>query len=147
MTLGVSVPELLRSYLLNQDKIRDYCPGGVYVGPVPDASIGQGALSLSNGGQPAIDKYVPMMRMRVQIECIAPTRETADDMERAVYETLHMLARRVMYQPSNGEKYLVSSVMITGGPVSAPITEPGKEGTSLLYAEVYLNTTPVPVPA
>jgi hypothetical protein len=139
----VSVPELLMVELQSFAEIADAAPGGVMVGPAKEEEFSIGCVSLAEVGFPVIEKYLPLVRARLSIRCIAPSLRQVELISRAVIDKWHLKNRRSVRQPSSGKLYLVHYTTIVSGPNMTP-DETGTWFQETLFVETMVGTEPIP---
>ena len=113
----------------------------VVVGKASHEQQQAGVVTLVDAGQGREELYLPLIRPRFQIRCLAPTTAEADEIAQHVYERIHQLSRVVATQESTQMQYLVHWVNVTGGPSQHFDTSETNEG--LLFADTMIGTDPV----
>ena len=136
----VSPSELLKS-VLDQELPSELISGGVVIGSASDAQIQSGCISLMDAGQPQREAYLPLVSVRAQIRCLAPTLEHIDRIARGVYDRLDQRGRVVAVQRSTDEEYLIHRINVAVGPSFHRDSEENWE--SLLFAELLIGLEPV----
>lgn len=138
----LSVPELVRNVLLQDQSWREVAPGGVVVGPVEAAQVNNAAVAIIPVGQARNERYLPLVRQIVGIRCVAPTVAKAEAVATWVSRSLHERRRMVVRQPSDGKSYLTHYMTVTGGPnlITGPVQDSWEIG---LTVEVLAGTEAV----
>ena len=136
----ISPSELIKS-VLDQELPSELVPGGVTVGPVSDAQIQAGCISIMDAGQPQHERYLPLVRVRTQVRCLAPPLAHIDRIARAVYDRLDQRERMVVVQRSTDEAYLIHSMSVAVGPSFHRDSEENFE--ALLFVEMLIGLDPV----
>ena len=136
----VSPTELLKS-ILDQEIPTELIPGGVIVGSCTDAAIQAGCVSLMDAGQPRRERYLPLVSVRAQIRCLAPTLDHIDRIARGVYDRLDQRGRIVAVLRSTGEEYLIHRVNLEVGPSFH--RDSAENWEALLFAEMLIGLDPV----
>jgi hypothetical protein len=111
------------------------------VGAATDTQQQAGVISLVAAGLPIIEKYIPLQWTRAQIRCLGPDLDTADFLSQCVQRDIHGVVRKLCYQASRDEWFLIHLCNITAGP-SMHFDTPETQET-LLFAEILLATDPV----
>jgi len=112
-----SVPELIQAVLSANADLIEAAPGGVMVGPASHEQQQLGCVALNQEGQgERVAAGIPLVRHRMACRCLAPTGEVSETITRCITACLHDKSRRVVMQPSTGEKFLVHYTAVTGGP-------------------------------
>jgi len=140
MAAPVSPSELLKS-VLDQELPSELIPQGVVIGSASDAQIQGGCISLMDAGQPQREAYLPLVSVRAQIRCLAPTLDHIDRIARGVYDRLDQRGRVVAIQRSTDEEYLIHRINVAVGPSFHRDSEENWE--SLLFAELLIGLDPV----
>lgn len=136
----ISPAEIFQSVLYNITD-RAVVPH-VVVGPASHDQQQAGVLSVMDAGAEAVEHYLPLVRPRFQIRCIAPTLERCEAIGRHTEQMLAGINTRVVGGQSDGDFYLVHSVTVS----SAPSAHRDSDGTweYLLFAGTMMGTSPIP---
>ena len=137
--IPLSPAELVMNLIKNKTT-RDDVPH-VVVGPLSGQQQQEGGVTLTDSGQGRVELYLPLLRPRIQMRCIAPTLSDAEAIARTVYDAIHGTTREVVVQESTGDTYLIHFLNVNGGPSAHLDTDETWEG--LLFAEGMIGTSPV----
>lgn len=137
----ISPAELVQDVLLRLCE-PGFAPGGIVTGPATDAQQQAGVVSLTQAGLPVVERYSPIVWMRCQVRCLAPTLDLADRLGWAVQRNLEGLPNRVVARmASTDRRYLVHLSSVTAGP-SEHYDSP-ETWEALLFAELMIGTEPL----
>jgi hypothetical protein len=100
-------------------------------------------MSLMDAGNEGLESYLPLVKPRFQIRCIADTLERCEQIGRHAALTLDGIDGRMVVQQANGEAYLVHGVSVSGGPSAHRDTDGTWE--YLLFAGALMGTSHVPL--
>lgn len=139
----ISPSELLKEFLESHLPTA-LAPGGVGVGPMFDDQIKEGCVSLMDAGMPQTEPYLPLVWVRGQIRCLAPTLDQTDRIGRGVWAVLDKRNRELVRQNSTGSTYLIHLINITAGPSQHRDSDENYE--ALMFAEMCIGLDPVPNP-
>lgn len=137
----ISICELLKAYI-DDNLVAALIPGGVFVGPADDAAQQAGCISIVEAGNTDRELYLPIIKARVQIRCVARTLDMVERMGRASYLLLNDVNREPVTQPSTGEQFLIHSMSVTAGPSNH--FDSAETWESLLFISVMVGTQPIP---
>lgn len=117
-------------------------PASIAVGPLNDAQQDAGGISIVDAGQGNAEVYLPLIRPRFQMRCVAPTLARCEEIGWHVAFTLHNLPPRIVApQASSADLYLVHVVAVSSGPSAHRDTEGTWE--YLVHADTMMGTEPV----
>lgn len=137
----ISPAELVRDMLVRLGE-PDFVPGGIVVGPLTDEQQQAGALGITQAGLPTVEKYTPIIWMRCQVRCMAPTLEQADRLGFWTQRQLHRMPNRVAARMASTDKrYLVHLSAVTAGP-SEHYDSP-ETWEALVFAELMIGSEPL----
>lgn len=111
--------------------------GGVVVGPATQEQLKAGVISLSSQGLAVSEPNLPILRARVTVRCLGPTIDVVARIADAVIAGLKTFSRVAVLQPSTGERFLVHSIVLSGGPALARDSETTWE--VLLYLDTIIG--------
>lgn len=135
-------PAEMMKWVVEEYTSRDICPH-VVVGGLSQSEQEAGGVALMDAGNGTVEKYLPLVRPRVQLRCIAPSLAQVEVITRHVGDALTNVPPRIAaFQASTDEHYLLHYVMVSGGPSMHWDTEETWEG--LLFADTMFSTTPIP---
>lgn len=120
---------------------RDIVPH-VIVGPADHHQQQGGVASIMDAGKEGIEPYLPLVKPRFQIRCIAPTLSRCEFIGTHVAYALGDVSTRLVARQVDGVQYLVHSVTVTSGPSAHRDTDGTWE--YLLFATALIGTTPIP---
>ena len=126
--------------MLDQELPTELIPGGVAIGSVSDDMIQSGCISLMDAGQPRRERYLPLVSVRPQIRCLAPSLDHIDRIARSVFDRLDQRGRLVAIQRSTGEEYLIHRINVDVGPSFHRDSDENWE--ALLFAEMLIGLEP-----
>lgn len=136
MLSPVEVMRTLMEASIDHDVVSNFI-----IGPVSEKDQMTAAVQIMDAGQGAEELYLPLIRPRFQLRCVAPDLGRCEIIGRTVQYTLDALpARVVVPQPSSGESFLVHYVNVTGGPSA----HRDSEGTweYLVFADTMMDQRP-----
>ena len=113
-----SVLELTRQLLLGEELVRREVESRIVTDEAPLAQQKLGCVQLRQQGMPRMERDLPLLRSRVKVVCVGPSRDKAERIGRAVYAALHGRSRVVVEQPSDGSQYLIHYTQFVAGPSS-----------------------------
>ena len=110
MTTTASVypisPAEMMKWVLEQYTSRDVVPN-IVVGGLSQTEQAEGGVALMDAGMGEPEKYLPLIRPRMQLRCIAPSLAQVDAITRHVGDALNQVPPRIAaYQGSTDEHYL-----------------------------------------
>lgn len=133
----ISPAELLRTLLRN--RVPEEAVPHVVVGPLSHDEQQAGGVSIATAGR-AREDSAGLTYPRIQLRCLGGSLASSEKMANAVVAALHDTQRVEVTQDSTGDRYLVHSVRITGGPSDHFDTAETWEG--LMFADVIIGVRP-----
>ncbi len=137
----VSSPELIRALLLADRDVSALARGGVFIGPTTIQAAELGSVSLFElPGTP--EQRSRVVRPQMEASCVHSSVADASELGQAVYLALNAKGRRIVTQPSTGQKYLVHLTF-----ASTPVLRQGElEGTwdVAVQIQTMIGTDPIP---
>lgn len=136
----ISPAELFRNVVLEYTS-RSIVPN-VVVGGLSHLEQTNGGVAIMDAGQGEVEMYLPLIRPRLQLRCVAPTLAQVDVITRHVGLALNAIPPRITArQDSTDEEYLVHYIFVSGGPSAHWDSEETWEG--LLFVDTMMSTVPV----
>jgi len=136
----VSPSELLRDILLREIPVA-LIPGGVAIGSMADSQVKLGCISLMDAGQPGMEEYTPLVHVRAQIRCLAPSLEHVDRIVRVVWSRVQGRNRTIARQDSTSLEFLIHRMRVSAGP--SMHRDSPENWETLLFAELLIGLYPV----
>lgn len=109
------------------------------VGALSDADQQAGAVSIMTAGMPRVEVYSPLVTVRPQFRCVAPSLVIADQLALAIQ--IGLPSGRQVVQQADGDSYLMHYLTIDSGPSMHFDSEETWE--TLIFGDAMFGTVPV----
>lgn len=138
-----SPAELLKAFI-DEHADASIVPAGAVVGGADDDEQQSGVASLMDAGSQDAELYAPLLKKRVQVRCLGPTLDVADQMANYLFELLHN-QRWLILEDSQSRLWYVHTIYCSVSPSHHVDTTETRE--SLFFAVVTVGSDPVGVPS
>jgi len=138
--IACSPAELLREFLLGFVDPA-IVPAGVVVGGADDTEQQAGVISLMDAGSADTDSSGHLLHKRIQVRCMGPTLEVADEIGNHA-DSLLDDQERIEVSDTNGRRWLIHQISVSVG--SSHHIDSAETWESLLFARVTVGRSPIP---
>lgn len=137
-----SPAELLKDFL-DDNVDATLVPNGAVVGGADDEEQQGGVIALMDAGDTKRELYAPLLWKRVQVRCMGPTLDAADQIGNHAFDLLHN-QRWLVLSDYLGRQFFVHGIYCSAGP--SHHIDSTETWESLLFANVTVGRDPTFIP-